>query len=63
LPELMAADLIDEFYLVVHPIMAGNGRHLLDAGSLPGISKLELVKTQTFQNGCIALHYQRFRQK
>ena len=59
LPELVAAGLIDEFHLVVHPIMAGSGRHLLDAGSLPEIFKLELIETKTFKNGCVALYYRK----
>jgi dihydrofolate reductase len=62
LPELMAAGLIDEFHLVIHPIIAGSGRHLLDAGSLPEIFKLTLVTTRTFKNGCVALHYRRVDQ-
>jgi dihydrofolate reductase len=59
LPELIAAGLIDEFHLVVHPVMTGSGRHLLAAGSLPENFKLELVQTKTFKNGCVALHYRR----
>lgn len=59
LPELMAAGLIDEFHLVLHPVMAGSGRHLLDAGSLSENFKLELVETRTFKNGCVALHYRK----
>jgi dihydrofolate reductase len=57
LPELVAANLIDEFNLVVHPIIAGNGRLLFDKGSLAEKLNLNLAGTQTFQNGCIALHY------
>lgn len=59
LPELMAAGLIDEFHLVIHPVMAGSGRQLLQAGSLTEHFKLKLVATQPFKNGCIALHYQK----
>lgn len=59
LPELMAAGLIDEFHLVIHPVMAGSGRHLLDAGSLPEYLKLELVETRSFKNGCVALYYRK----
>jgi dihydrofolate reductase len=59
LPELTAVGLIDEFHLVIHPVIAGNGRHLLDAGSLPDIIKLTLVETRTFKNGCIALYYRK----
>lgn len=57
LPELVTAGLIDEFHLVVHPIIAGSGRHLFDAGSLSQVFKLTLVNTRTFENGCLALHY------
>lgn len=59
LPQLMAAGLIDEFHLVVHPVMAGNGRHLLNAGSLSKNFKFELVETKIFQNGCVALYYRK----
>ena len=59
LPELMAAGLIDEFHLVAHPVMAGSGRPLLYAGSLPESFKLKLVETRTFKNGCVALHYRK----
>ncbi|MGF1923808.1 MAG: dihydrofolate reductase family protein [Bacteroidia bacterium] len=57
LPELAAAGLVDEFHLVLHPIMAGRGRKLLENGSLPETFKLKLLETRTFNNGCIALHY------
>lgn len=59
LPELTAAGLVDEFHIVVHPVMVGSGRHLLDAGSLPEKLKLELIETQTFKNGCVALYYRK----
>lgn len=59
LPELTAADLIDEFHVVVHPVIAGSGRQLFDAGSLPQLFKLKLMATQTFENGCVALHYRK----
>ena len=59
LPELMNAGLIDEFHLVIHPVMAGGGRHLLDFGSLTEVNKLELMTTRQFGNGCVALHYRK----
>lgn len=61
LPELIAADLIDEFNLVVHPVMAGQGRPLLEAGSLREQLRLKLVDTITFKSGCVALHYVKHR--
>jgi len=57
LPELIAAGLIDEFNLVVHPLMVGNGRPLLDKGSLQEMLHLKLVEKINFQSGCVALHY------
>ena len=57
LPELTAAGLIDEFHLVVHPVIAGSGRHLFEVGSLQKYIRLALVGTKTFENGCIALNY------
>ncbi len=59
LPELITAGLIDEFHLVVHPIIAGQGRQLFPAGSLNELLNLRLLKTKTFQNGCVAHHYAR----
>lgn len=57
LPELIAAGLIDEFHLVVHPVMVGRGRLLIDGGSLPENLDLKLVDTIVFKSGCVALHY------
>lgn len=57
LPELVKAGLIDEFYLVIHPVIAGQGRHLFPAGSLHELVQLKLTETKTFQNGCVAHHY------
>jgi dihydrofolate reductase len=57
LPELIAAGLIDEFYLVVHPVMVGKGRRLLDPGSIQENLDLKLTDIITFKSGCVALHY------
>lgn len=57
LPELIAAGLIDEFNLVVHPVIVGNGRPLLPAGSLQEKLDLKLVNTIHFKSGCVALQY------
>jgi len=59
LPELIAAGLIDEFNLVVHPVIVGKGRPLLAAGSLQENLDLKLVNTIHFKSGCVALHYLR----
>lgn len=57
LPELIAAGLIDEFKLIVHPMIVGKGRPLLPAGSLQEKLDLKLNDTIHFKSGCIALHY------
>lgn len=57
LPELIAAGLIDEFRLVIHPVLVGKGRRLLDAGSLQENLDLKLVDTIVFKSGCVAHHY------
>lgn len=57
LPELTAAGLIDEFNLVIHPVIVGKGRHLFEAGSLQENLKLKLAGSRTFESGIVALHY------
>lgn len=57
LPDLINAGLIDEFYLVIHPVIVGKGRRLLDAGSLHEKLDLKLVDTVAFKSGCMAHHY------
>ncbi|PWG78945.1 dihydrofolate reductase family protein [Pararcticibacter amylolyticus] len=57
LPELIKAGLIDEFYFVIHPVIAGHGRPLFPSGSLNELLSLRLLSTRTFENGCVAHHY------
>ncbi len=57
LPLLAQAGVIDEYRFVVHPLMVGQGVHLLEAGSMAEKLKLTLVSTKTFGSGAIALHY------
>nr|WP_295873158.1 dihydrofolate reductase family protein [uncultured Chitinophaga sp.] len=59
LPELIAAGLIDKFNLVVHPVIVGRGRPLIDAGSLQENFNLKLVDSIVFKSGCVALHYEK----
>lgn len=55
--QLIELDLIDEFYFVVHPFIAGEGRRLFDHSNLPKRLSLKLVDTKTFKSGAVALHY------
>jgi hypothetical protein len=48
---------VDEYRLVVGPIIAGKGRRLLDDVSLPERPLLKLVETKIFKSGSVALRY------
>ena len=55
--QLMELDLIDEYLFVVGPIVAGEGRRLLEGVSLPERRQLKLVESKIFKSGCVALRY------
>src|SRR5882672_10672454 len=55
--QLIQLGLVDEYRFVVGPILAGEGRRLLDGVSLPEKLQLKLVESKVFKSGCIALRY------
>jgi dihydrofolate reductase len=55
--QLMELGLIDECRFVVQPIIAGEGRRLLEGVNLPEKCQLKLVESKTFKSGCVALRY------
>ena len=55
--QLIELGLVDEYRFVVTPIVAGEGRRLLEGVSLPEQLRLKLVETKTFQSGSVALRY------
>jgi len=55
--QLIELGLVDECYFVVHPVIAGGGRRLLDGARLPERLRLKLVESKTLESGCIALRY------
>ncbi|TKC06668.1 deaminase [Pedobacter polaris] len=55
--QLMALGLIDEYYFVVHPIIAGEGKRLLEDVVLKENINLKLVDAKIFKSGCVGLHY------
>jgi dihydrofolate reductase len=57
--QLVGHGLIDEYRIVVHPIIAGEGRRLFDDVSLQEIIQLKLVESKKFKSGAMALHYQK----
>jgi dihydrofolate reductase len=55
--QLIELGLIDEYHLMVHPMILGEGRRLFEGVSLPERLRLKLVESRTFKSGCVALHY------
>ncbi len=55
--QLIELGLVDEFRFVVHPVLAGEGRRLLEGISLPEKLRLKLVQSKPFKSGCVALRY------
>ena len=48
--------LIDEYQLLVHPVVLGSGKPLFQ--DIRDRRKLQLVKTKTFSSGVVGLYYQ-----
>lgn len=55
--QLIELGLVDEYRFVVGPIVAGEGRRLLEGVSLSEKLQLKLVDTKVFKSGCVALRY------
>ena len=57
--KLIELGLVDEFHMVVHPVIVGQGRRLFTEMSLPENQDLKLIDTKTLSSGCIAMRYER----
>jgi dihydrofolate reductase len=55
--QLIELGLVDEYRFVIMPIIAGEGRRLLEGISLQEKLRLKLVESRIFKSGCVALHY------
>lgn len=55
--QLIALGLVDEYHIVVQPIVAGSGRRFLDDTILPASLQLKLVEAKVFESGHVALKY------
>ena len=53
--QLIQLGLVDEYRFVIHPVLAGEGRRLMEGISLQ--EKLKLVESTIFKSGCVALRY------
>ncbi|TAH40577.1 MAG: dihydrofolate reductase [Bacteroidetes bacterium] len=54
--QLMNLNLIDEFQLCVHPVIAANGLPLFE--NLKDNTTLKLIKTKIFKSGAVVLYYE-----
>jgi dihydrofolate reductase len=55
---LMAADLIDEYLLMIHPLVLGTGRRLFPGGTQ---ASLRLVDSLTTRTGVLIVTYEAAR--
>ena len=55
--QLIEVGLVDEYRFVIGPVIAGEGRRLLEGVNLPEKCQLKLVESKTFKSGCVALRY------
>ncbi|MHB8645748.1 MAG: dihydrofolate reductase family protein [Thermomicrobiales bacterium] len=58
---LMQHDLVDEYRLMIHPLLLGSGKRLFREGGDP--TALKLVETTTFSSGVVVLTYQPARKE
>ena len=59
--QLMKLNLIDEYQLCVHPVVAGSGLPLFE--NINDRTILKLIKTKTFSGGAVTLFYEPTNEK
>jgi dihydrofolate reductase len=52
---LMQHNLVDEYHILVYPLVLGSGKHFFKDGTT---AKLKLVDSKTFKTGVVVLTYQ-----
>ena len=55
--QLVELGLIDEFRILIQPIIVGQGRRLFDQASLPERLQLKLVESKILKSGRVALRH------
>ena len=53
---LMEHDLVDEYHLLVYPVILGSGKRLFDGMAKP--ANLKLLKTMKFATGVVLLSFE-----
>ena len=59
--QLMKLNLIDEYQLCIHPVIAGTGLPLFE--NIKDRTVLKLIKTKTFSGGAVILYYEPANEK
>ena len=59
--QLMKLNLIDEYQLCIHPVIAGTGLPLFE--NIKDRTVLKLIKTKTFSGGAVTLYYEPTNEK
>jgi len=57
---LMEQGLVDEFRIMINPVVLGDGKPLFKG--IKGQTKLKLIKTKTFKSGNVLLYYEPVKQ-
>ncbi len=55
--QLFKHNLIDEFWFVIHPVIAGTGPRLFEG--IINVNNLQLIDSKKFNSGAFALHYKK----
>lgn len=55
--QLTNLNLIDEYQICIHPVIAGKGQQLFE--NITDRTLLKLIKTKTFDGGAVILYYER----
>ena len=59
--QLMKLNLLDEYQLCIHPVIAGTGLPLFE--NIKDRTVLKLIKTKTFSGGAVILYYEPANEK
>ena len=56
--DLIGAGVVDEYRLLVYPVVVGQGRRLFEPTQVPITSNLKLIDTKHFHSGVVLLTYE-----